>query len=236
MNTPYPLQAAARRLSGGRAFTLIELLVVIAIIGILAGLLLPVLVGNKDKVKRMMAKSEMNQIASAIRHYESVYERFPASADTQQKAVAAGTDFTYVTTGSLPPSKPNSEVVEILQDIARPGVVNEGHRRNPHQNRLLDAKVAADNTSPGVSTVDYVFRDPWGTPYVITMDLNDDGKCVDKLYGKVANGLFGLTKNAGGDWELNNSVMIWSCGPDRGYEETSAANEGKNKDNVLGWQ
>jgi hypothetical protein len=139
-------------------------------------------------------------------------------------------------------SKPNAEVIVILQDIARTGDVNESHRRNPRQIRMLDAKVALDNRSQGVGP-DYEYRDPWGNPYVITLDLNDDGKCQDLMYGEqtVAQGaggvgLFGLTKGANGRWELNNSVMIWSCGPDRARDPLGPANAGKNKDNILSWQ
>ncbi len=54
-----------------RAFTLIELLVVIAVIGILAGLLLPVMARAKTVARTMQNKNNLKQIASAFTMYES---------------------------------------------------------------------------------------------------------------------------------------------------------------------
>src|SRR4051812_36462079 len=59
------------------AFTLVELLVVIAIIAILASLLLPAIVGAKTKAKIAQAKTEMANLAVAVRTYENDYSRNP---------------------------------------------------------------------------------------------------------------------------------------------------------------
>jgi prepilin-type N-terminal cleavage/methylation domain-containing protein len=70
----------------GRAFTLIELLVVIAIIAILASLLLPALVGSKERARRVNCKNSMRQFSLAIHMYGGDFQqRVPSGAPTKLK-------------------------------------------------------------------------------------------------------------------------------------------------------
>lgn len=254
-----------------RAFTLIELLVVIAIIAILAAMLLPALAKVKTIAKIKKARQEISNIESAIAAYESAYSRWPASTNAQYAALGGGReeDFTYgtilpdntVLTGqegqaldrieierpqSLPYKNVNSELIAILMDIESYPIddsdtVNKNHVKNPKKIPFLNGAMVADNTLPGVGP-DLVYRDPWGNPYIITLDLNYDGNARDGIYRRdqvSVGGGNGLIKQPGSPahtWELHGPIMVWSAGPDGRINPTLAADRNENEDNVLSWK
>ena len=256
------------------AFTLTELLVVIAIIAILAAMTLTVLAKAKVAAQKMKAKTEMADIVNAINAYDTDYGRFPVTASEQ--AVAGTNDFT---TGLVQnPQAPNntlvwtsgaggiysdnnSNVVAILMDVETFGngdlTANYKHVKNPKQVKFLNAKTSgynpqtAQQNPPGGVDSTGVYRDPWGNPYIITMDLSYDDQSSDLFYSqrRVAqdsnasnpqtglNGLFNPTPGGNSDnFLFHGKVMVWSAGPDGKIDSTISGNTGVNKDNVLSWQ
>jgi hypothetical protein len=141
----------------------------------------------------------------------------------------------------------NAEVMAALMDVEYwPTVpptptINVGHVKNPQKTTYLPAHMSGDVKTSGVG-LDGIYRDPWGNPYIITIDLNYDDKARDAFYRSQvvsAGGLNGLIpRTIGGTtvYELNGPVMVWSAGPDKLIDPNSPANKGANKDNVLSWK
>lgn len=73
-----------RRIKTG--FTLIELLVVIAIIALLLSIIMPALRMAKEQARRVVCKSNLNQVGKAVElyEYENDYKRFVIRADASE--------------------------------------------------------------------------------------------------------------------------------------------------------
>lgn len=109
-------------------------------------------------------------------------------------------DFTYgwtfntplgpklVTTPGVNYTANNSEVMAVLMDMEHwPAygttvpTIDTGHVKNPQRTHYLNATQVSATNLAGVGP-DGIYRDPWGNPYVITIDLNYDSKARDGFY------------------------------------------------------
>jgi len=147
----------------------------------------------------------------------------------------------------------NAEVMSALVDIVefRNGELTPNKREhllNPKKNAYLELtqvdipKQPNQPAKPGLGW-DGVYRDPFGNPYIISLDLNYDGRCRDAFYRKESvslGGINGMSRptgvTTGSYFEANKPIMVWSFGPDGTAGDSQKANQGFNKDNVISWQ
>ncbi len=152
----------------------------------------------------------------------------------------------------------NAELMFILRDtIEWPDstgmtrrTVNADHALNPKYQVYLDAQVVNLRTQPGIGP-DGVYRDPWSNPYIVSLDLNGDGRTRDAFHklqavsqiGTGDVGIAGLTRSTErsdpsnqDSFEAGRTVMVWSLGADGRVDFNAKAGTGLNKDNVLSWQ
>jgi general secretion pathway protein G len=72
-------------------FTLIELMVVIVILGILAGLIIPRIMGRPEEARRMKARVQMESIETALRLYKLDNGIYPSTEQGLQALIEAPT-------------------------------------------------------------------------------------------------------------------------------------------------
>ena len=74
---------------GMRGFTLIEIMVVLVILGILAGLIVPRIMGRPDEARRMKAKIQIQSLETALQLYKLDTGNYPSTEQGLQALVEA---------------------------------------------------------------------------------------------------------------------------------------------------
>ncbi len=120
--------------------------------------------------------------------------------------------------------------------------INSGSVLNPQHNTFLTIKTAKGYGANGVSENDGIYRDPWGRPYIVTVDLDYDNRVLDP-FPKVPNGPHPKATDLDNVRTIPGSVIAWSLGPDGkarfdlppDYKGSSSA-DNWNADNVYSWR
>lgn len=160
------------------AFTLIEVLVVIAIIGILAGLIFPMIGKSVNTAKRNRAVADANSIAAGIQLFYAEYGYMPIVASSQGSGASDGPAFG---------DEESKSIIEVL--------VGDNTNINPKGISYLDADFPIVNGE---------FPDPWGNQFWIKMDLNFDNK-ISIEAGSVPHTKRAIVISRGKNGELESS-------------------------------
>jgi type II secretion system protein G len=194
-----------------KGFTLLELLVVIAIVVVLAGLLFPAVQSVLERAKKVQAKNDLTQIATAVNAFYTEYGRYPTTV--------TGADAAYG-----PGANPTDAVFKELRALS-------GSSINTRLVVFISPPEDTTQASPkGKIGSDGQFRDPWATPYSIKIDADYDNQ-VGNPYGS--------SGGAGPD-PLRQGVIAWSLGKNGalggGGVEPGSAGTYTGSGDVISWQ
>ena len=170
-------------------FSLVELMVVITIIGILTSIAIPI--GNEvmKRQRRLHATKIAVELRTALTNYYTEYRRFPALDPGSSRDTEVTTD------GS-------KGLITAL--MAVPGA-EPTLRLNRRGIQFFSTRPARSHRSPGVvkDGSGYKLNDPWGNPYIIVYDYDNDGQ------------IEAPSLNGEGKELIPGTVAIWSHGPNQ---------------------
>lgn len=173
-----------------------ELLFVFSILLIAASVVIPAILDIHTRRKSVQTYSDIRVMLEAASSYNREYREWPVYDPPERGDVRYGD------------RRPNRGVINIL--MAREGLGNEGHGRNP--NRIDFIALA----SPGANNLRFNAEgevvDPWGSPYQLVFDSNYDNICAipNSTHGSIAGeGVVIWSKGADRKSETMNDILSW---------------------------
>lgn len=178
---------------------MIELLIVISIIAILATVAIPVTNSVMNKARSAAARNDCMQIQNAIKGFEAEYFTYPVRGQAEGP---------YRTDSS-------SSIMDVLMANNTP----EAERLNRRNLALFEpSKLAKTPNNQGFHAESGRFNDPWGQPYEIYIDADDNQELtIPAIY----------SSKFGRSGSIRRQIFVHSGGPDKDFSTVV--------DNVTSW-
>ena len=206
-------------------FTMIELLVVIGILAILAGLLIPTVIGAKERGRIGQARADMSTLKTAFAGLEKDYGRMAYGSNH----ALGGHNFSESpgSSGCITIKDSLDNYCDVIAELSDPGNSAAGFSvsLNKRKIKYLDPRPEYDPSQSPTDTENkkHTWLDPWGNPYRIRINYDGSGKIPDPS---------GVKDN------LSGSIVLWSLGPDgNGCSGTGSSwRTDDDKDNIPNWK
>lgn len=216
-----------------RNFTLVELLVVVGILAILAGLVIPVVVGAKQQGRIVQARADMSSLRTAFEGMCRDYGRM--TKRTSGGYALGGHNFSETPSGSgcitVKESSATDDYCNLIAELSAPTKITPS--LNKRRTQYLDPRPEYDpSKSPTEGkNPENTWLDPWGKPYWIRINVDGSEQIVDPA------------NTASTAKKLSGRIILWSLGPDgesgadeNGNSKDSAAEKEQAKDNIPSWK
>ena len=188
-----------------RRFTLVELLIVVGIVAVLAGLVLPAVIGGIRQGHITQAKSDLASIMMALKGVEGTYGKMVKSPYTFGATTLTASNDVITLTGDA--------YNAFIAELTVPGNSKLTARNiNARKIKFLEPKADFDPTAAYDTATNQtkLWRDPWGNPYKILINVNgtDEIKVNSKTIAAKAAG-YSFGPNGADDQGCN--VNLGTC-------------------------
>ncbi|MBP5212826.1 MAG: type II secretion system protein [Pyramidobacter sp.] len=236
-----------------KTFTMVELLVVIAVIGILAGILVPVLGNATQKARITQARADINTLMTAMKSYESTYNALPCAYEKDhktstrdgEKGFAKEDNYLFWHEYAKNSNSDSKAYDTFVQELSQVDITNKD--ATDVRERISNPKDPSTSiyNSRGLKLLEVGqhfpekgFVDPWGNRYAIILN---DGYAKNGIIFKRDKGVLDLNpdfekKKLIGDFFVYsfgpNMVDDYGISPEEGLEPTRGT---RDYDDINSW-